>query len=332
MLSEMDHARIRRIRALGIKTPLVVPSFSSRGFPDIGTIYDEIKYRLFGVCLISAWDIANGYIGADTIVDTDVVVLDSGGYETDLTHQVCTVNANWSESEHRSILADLDDEANVIVVSFDRHGLLQSQIEGATADFERAPATASDFLIKPTAIDEIVNIPALAKVVSDLKEFDVIGITAREVANSFVGRCRAIVTLRDLLGDAGLEIPIHVFGAITPYEILAYYFSGADVFDGLNWLRLAYRKDRLVTLEEAAFEFMNWNQHDSDLWIAEWTNNLMYLYELQEAMRGFSETGDMSSLLVSFPMAHRAARIAQIAGAHVQNGAQMQREVITNGR
>ena len=73
-----------------------------------------------------------------------------------------------------------------------------------------------------------------------LKRFSVIGIAAREAGSSFLKRCSSIVMLRNLLNDAGLDMPIHVFGAINPYEALAYFFCGADIFDGLNWLRLAF--------------------------------------------------------------------------------------------
>ena len=165
-----------------------------------------------------------------------------------------------------------------------------------------------------------MNIPGLAKFTSELTKFEVIGITAREIANSFLARCRSLVMLRDILDNFGLDIPIHIFGAITPYEVLAYFFSGADVFDGLNWLRLSYRKDKLISMEQAAFETMEWDQYDSDLWLDEWAHNLAYLYEMQETMREFAETGNLAVFSGVFPMASRAARIAEIAGARILRG------------
>ena len=83
--------------------------------------------------------------------------------------------------------------------------------------------------------------------------------------DSLVKRCSAVVMLRDAMGDAGLDAPIHIFGAINPMEVLTYFFCGADVFDGLNWLRLAFRKHGSIAIEEAAFEGQNSNLDDCDL-------------------------------------------------------------------
>ena len=124
---EQHHGRSRRVHKLEIRTPLVVPSFSSRGFPDVGAIHASIKDRLFGVCLISAWDIANGHIEPDTLSDTDVVILDSGGYEAIDGASNNVPSGGWSEQKHRAVLANLDDKANVITVSYDRHGTLEAQ-------------------------------------------------------------------------------------------------------------------------------------------------------------------------------------------------------------
>ena len=67
MQIEYPHAQSRSIEKLQVKTPLIVPSFSSRGFPSVGSIYAEMKNRLYGVCLVSASDLANGFIPADAI-------------------------------------------------------------------------------------------------------------------------------------------------------------------------------------------------------------------------------------------------------------------------
>ena len=86
------------------------------------------------------------------------------------------------------------------------------------------------------------------------------------------------------LYDAGLVLPIHVFGAITPQEILAYFFCGADVLDGLNWLRLLFREDGPIPIEAAAFEGTNAGLTDWELHTAGWTANLRILYRLQTAL------------------------------------------------
>lgn len=57
---ESPHAQIRRVHKLGVATPLIAPSFSSRGFPYVSEIWEEFRHRLYGVCLVSAFDVAGG--------------------------------------------------------------------------------------------------------------------------------------------------------------------------------------------------------------------------------------------------------------------------------
>ena len=132
-------------------------------------------------------------------------------------------------------------------------------------------------------------------------------------------RCSSIVMLRDLLNDASLEMPIHVFGAINPYEVLAYFFCGADIFDGLNWLRLAFRNSGSVPTEESALEDMKWNMTDWELQAVQCTYNLTLLFRLQQAMREYATSGNLESLVEEFPLARQAAHIAEIAGAEIRH-------------
>ena len=83
MQIEYPHAQSRSIEKLQVKTPLIVPSFSSRGFPSVWSIYAEMKHRLYGVCLVSASDLANGFIPTDAIDISNITILDSGVYECD---------------------------------------------------------------------------------------------------------------------------------------------------------------------------------------------------------------------------------------------------------
>ena len=205
-----------------------------------------------------------------------------------------------------------------MLVNFDHIGSLEDQIDRASKDFSIAPHAASDFLVKPADATEWVNTPKISQHLEALKQFDAIGITARESGDSLLKRCSSMVTLRDLLNSAGLDTPIHVFGAINPYEILAYFFCGADIFDGLNWLRLAFRSDGSVPIDESALEDMKWNLQEADLHSEEWTNNLRFLYGLQGALKEYALNGSFEPLVEEFPIAQRSARIAEIAGAEIQ--------------
>ena len=185
----------------------------------------------------------------------------------------------------------------------------------AAEDFAHAPQAASDFLVKPELSSGLVNVGKLAKHAGELQQFDIVGITAREAGDSLVKRCSTVVMLRDGMRDAGLDNPIHIFGAINPMEVLAYFFCGADIFDGLNWLRLAFRKHGSMAIEEAAFEEQNFNLDDCDLRMDQRILNLSFLYRLQESLHQYCLTNDLDVLAQEFPFAVKAARTAELAGA-----------------
>ena len=321
MQDERPHGQVRRIDKVGVPTPLLVPSFSSCGFRRVAEIYGEMRDKLYGVCLVSASDLASGCIPVDVIDKVNVTVIDSGMYESRKQADECIVrglpaaNCPWSRDDYFAIAAGVDAAANGILVNYDGYEPLEQQIRRAAEDFSHAHNTANDFLVKPESPARLVNVARVAKHVDELTQFDIIGITAREAGDSLTQRCRTVVTLRDALDDANLNLPVHVFGAITPLEVLTYFFCGADVFDGLNWLRLAFRERGSIPIEETAFEEMKPNLHDFELFAEAWSANLSFLYRLQVSLQRYALTRDFGELAVEFPSVVRAARIAELAGA-----------------
>ena len=216
----------------------------------------------------------------------------------------------WTRKRYHETLKNIGAGSNAIVVNFDQVGPLEEQISRASEDFSLVPHAASDFLVKPADEMELVNLPKLGLHLDRLSQVSVIGIAAREAGDSLLTRCCSIVMLRDMLNEAGLDTPIHVFGAINPYEVLAYFFCGADIFDGLNWLRCLFRSSGSIPIGDSATEDFQWNLTDSELRTQAWTRNLRFLFQLQEGMQQFGAGGSLDSLLEEFPMARRTARIA----------------------
>ena len=321
MQGERPHCQIRRVYKVGVATPLIVPSFSSCGFPRVDDIYNGMKDKLYGVCLVSALDLASGCIPADVTDEVNLVLIDSGMYEA--TNSTCvredhcpsTATGHWMREQYLEIAGGIDGSGNVILVNYDRTETLQQQIKWATEDFAHAPQAASDFLVKPEFPSGLVNVAKLAKHAGELQQFDIVGITAREAGDSLLKRCSTVVMLRDAMGDAGLDVPIHIFGAINPMEVLTYFFCGADVFDGLNWLRLAFWKHGSMAIEEAAFEGQNFILDDCDLRMDQRASNLNFLYRLQESLHRYCLIHDLNELAREFPFALKAARTAELAGA-----------------
>ena len=320
------HAQSREIKSVEVPTPLIVPSFSSRGFPQLTELWAEFRHRLYGVALISSYDIAEQLIPAGATESVNLAFLDSGQYETNdqfvnlSGRHVPASSASWTRDRYHQTLTAIDKTANVVLVNFDHAGKIGDQVTSASEDFSVIPSAATDFLVKPEPNTGLVNVAKLTTHSEALEQFDVIGVTAREAGSALLARCRSVVMLRDTLTEAGLDLPIHVFGAITPKEILTYYFCGADIFDGLNWLRQAFRNLETVPIEDTAFEAMKWKEAEQDLFDAERTHNLRVLYRLQEALRQYSDSGDMEFLEKEFPNTRQAATLAEIAGAEIRYG------------
>ena len=321
MQDEQPHSQKRSVEKVDVGTPLIVPSFSSCGFPQLANIYDLMKDKLYGVCLVSALDIASSHIPTDVTDNVNLVLIDSGMYEARNTASrqiddcLLEANADWVRQEYLEIAGCIDPGANVILVNYDGVESLELQIRQASEDFSHAPHAASDFLVKPESPAQLVNVAKLAQHTNELEKFNVVGITAREAGYSLAQRCSAIIMLRNALHDASLNLPIHVFGAITPLEVLTYFFCGADIFDGLSWLRLRFSENGSTTIEEAAFDLDMSGLTDFELRAIEWLNNLRRLYRLQESLRRYSLSKDLDELAKEFPSARKAARIAELAGA-----------------
>ena len=321
MSDERPHCQTRRVEKVGVGTPRIAPSVSSCGFPHVADIYDLMKHKLFGACLVSALDMASGRIPKDVTDEVNFVLIDSGMYDARNTtsrhidDRQSDTNGDWVRQEYFEIAGRIDPGANVILVNYDGFESIGQQIWQASEDFSHAPHAASDFLVKPEFPAQLDNVARLAQHTDELEQFNVVGITAREAGDSLAQRCSTIVMLRDALEDAGLNLPIHVFGAITPLEVLTYSLYGADIFDGLSWLRLRFSENGSSAIEEAAFDVGMSNLTDFELRAREWLSNLRRLYQLQESLHRYSISKDLVELSQGFPCARKAARIAELSGA-----------------
>lgn len=74
-----------------------------------------------------------------------------------------------------------------MVVSYDNRTSISEQIENAKTFFAKIPREfAKDFLIKPVDDKtEFVDIKALINYCEELSEFDIIGVTEKELGPSF---------------------------------------------------------------------------------------------------------------------------------------------------
>jgi hypothetical protein len=153
-----------------LRTPLLVPSFSSKGFAfgrdEDGNIVSEAGYLLRTASeflsdsvLVSAFDVHHGHIPPLARPITSITILDSGGYETSDVQDLSALRVDaasslpWDIETYRNFLADWPDEIPSIVVSYDDKRDRKSiplQIEAARELFTVVRGRQlTTFLIKP---------------------------------------------------------------------------------------------------------------------------------------------------------------------------------------
>ena len=237
---------------------------------EISQHLDYFIPQLTVATLVSAWDLRRGLLAvADALRDgwatsplaePEVVIVDSGGYETasgadegelvrDLRCAGSWTPADWQETlDLFGVPAD-----NVVGVSFDRPGdPYREQIEQAQRELASRPHLAPLMLLKPEVKHSVHELPKLEAVADRLSFFAAVGVTEHELGGSLVARLQAVMALREMIERHRPGLPIHIFGALDPLFVPLYFAAGADIFDGLTWLRYGFDHGVALHRESAA--------------------------------------------------------------------------------
>lgn len=296
-----DLCQERRIDTIKWKTPLLVPSFSSRGFPQLCEMHHKLREHTTDASLVSAFDIANNHLEEDEIYCSEILFIDSGGFEVGSSGDLADLYnfsgqryKDWSKERHEAVVRRLQPLCPLVVVSYDFRTSVPEQIRTAQAFFSKVPREyARDFLIKPTDDEaEFVDMKSLINHCEELSEFDIIGLTEKELGASFLARCRNLVTLRRALHGNKINVPIHLFGGLDPLSVIAYFVCGADIFDGLSWLRLAYHNGVALYYNSYALTEGLWTQSNHSIHVHSSLKNLEHLARTQAIMGRFARTQD----------------------------------------
>lgn len=158
-----------------------------------------------------------------------------------------------------------------------------------------APRTqlAGVVLLKPPDATGFHDFTQLEPAASRLAAFAIVGVTDSELGRTLLDRIVGVMQLRDVLTRAGLDLPIHVFGALDPLFVPLYFAAGADVFDGLTWLRFAYWHGQTIHREQGALlSGMAERRDDVRRWVTA-ASNLTQLAQLHSKLLRFhAEGGD----------------------------------------
>lgn len=285
------------------RTPLLVPSFSSKGFPDVNKIVEFSSELITDVALISAYDLHHKLVTAPLNFPS-LLFLDSGGYEASKDKELSDIGdgdhfpQEWDREMHETLLAGWKSDVPSVLISFDspkERLKLDQQIQRAK---DMAPGRVGflrEILLKPETTSQIrLHMKNIVARVHALAEFDVIGVTEKEVGNSLIDRMKNIGLLRRALTKAGLETPIHVFGSLDTITTPLYFLAGADIFDGLTWLRYAYHEGNTIYKQNLGAIKFGPNVNADLVNLRCWNSNYYYMKELESEMRRFLNGNDFS--------------------------------------
>ena len=243
-----------------LQTPLLIPSFSSKGLMtsngncELKTIFDATSVLIDHTYLISAFDIHNKFLPPmHSLPCPEFIFIDSGGYEvlesrdsSSAIYRPSDGAEKWDEEMLKTVYDDIPEEKPVVLVSYDHHNCrysFEEQINNAKTFFKDYPTQLKLILLKPET-EKQKNLSYAVKMVANcanlLTDFDIIGITDKELGDSILDKMITIARLRKILDENNITAPIHIFGALDPLTVCLYFMAGAEIFDGLTWIRYGY--------------------------------------------------------------------------------------------
>lgn len=306
-----DIAKKRHIRLNNenvIDTPLLIPSFSSKILSDVNEAIRVMKEIIAESMLVSAYDIHHSTIETP-IVFTDFLIIDSGGYECNRRFvpqegEISHIEPKeWSSDLYNETLEKIefnDRITKTAIVNFDHPDIRESfdnQINKAEDFFKKWDSKIKIFLAKPEKKGErFLNIENIIKFirVSDISIFDIIGFTDKELGPSLLERMASVVKIRNALNEKEMNIPIHIFGSLDTVTTPLYFLSGADVFDGLSWMKFYFQDEFVHYLNSGSSLFEGITMTEKQIATKTWVHNIGQIDKLQNSMMSYLGDYDLS--------------------------------------
>jgi len=321
----------RRIGKIDVQTPLVVPSFSSAviDIPFRPDMYAKLSELVTDASLFSAYDLHLKKIAQEDIWISDVVFVDSGNYEVahikgvvEQFHESMDGRTKeWTFEMYARIIDSLKPPPfrKTVLVNYDQKKALDKQISDARAFFAQHKQFATCFLSKPC--DESshqLNIDSLIEYVESIDQFDILGVTEKELGNSLLNRCTNILRLRDALNSRRSDLPIHVFGCLDPLGIICYFLCGADIFDGTLWLKYGFYENAALYINNYALLKETWHRSDGGVQVMSWIWNLCDLNGLMLRMRRYAQNHVVDQLRFDTVIMKKIEDLTKTAASNVR--------------
>lgn len=320
--------------AKAISTPLLVPSFSSKGFgvdpsgrPEVRKLIEYATMHLTESMLISAYDLHYANIDPLQHAITELTFVDSGGYETSSFQDLSATFAHpvhrksWSEARLQKVYDEWPEHIPAVFVNFDsarRRGSVAEQARQAHTLLKSYPNQLRCFLVKPEKrTDKIIPVDQVIANVPYFNRFQILGLTEKELGASVIQRMENCAKIRLALDDAHLSIPIHIFGSLDPISVCLYFISGAEIFDGLTWLRYGYGDGAALYRQNSAARRLGIHHTDDQVKLLTMEHNLLYLSALAMQLRRFLNANDFAQLAPNQEVLKEAFQLLQSKNSRV---------------
>lgn len=290
-----------------LETPLLIPSFSSKGFPDLRNVIQFMRGFITDAALISAYDVYYSHLNASNTSFPEVLFLDSGGYEASVEHDLSEAYGHaykpkpWTQRMHEQVVRNWPKSIATVAVTFDspsRSFRLKEQIRRASQFRAKFADVATEILIKPEdARANTVPIEQITSRAKEFRQFAAVGVTEKELGRTVLDRLKNIARIRTALDTAHVEVPLHIFGSLDASITPIYFLAGAEIFDGLTWLRFGYHDGSTVYNQNySMLRERDWLRLTfQDLSIMMWKNNYYYLQRMRDQMFTYLRTGDFAA-------------------------------------
>lgn len=244
-----------------VDLPLLVPSFTSKGFgekkiqgkkrSEIVSIYNDFGGNdIRNSILISAYDMHHHYCKPEkNFTDKELIFIDSGGYELCKDYDCTEVKRPhykprpFSKKNYISVLKNIPKNLPIIISNYDwgtSNNSVEEQILKAQSLFNQFPFFGHNFIAKARS-QEVLDVDKIIINVKKLRRFHILGFAEKELGKNLLDKLVNTAQIRIALDRAEINMPIHIYGGLDPTITPLYFFAGAEIFDGVSWLRYAFK-------------------------------------------------------------------------------------------
>jgi hypothetical protein len=302
-----------------IRTPLIIPSLSTRNVGQIdvdgvaqslaSAVLPIVSGQMDEAMLISAYDLHHGrMLDAERLLAGDertvysnaaLLMVDSGLYETrervGSDDGAADTSEGWTVEAYSETLNGLP-ASPIAIVNFDDTNLpYGEQIGRARSLFAKHDSRLSVMLLKPERADGFIEDVQLTAVAAELRGFDVVAVTEKELGNTLLERLRMVVRLRRLLDRSDVPAPLHIFGGLDPLLTPLYVACGAEIVDGVGWLRYAYLEDGAHHIETRAVLDLDVDSRVPSRILTTVNRNLLFLRDLKRRLEILADEQNLSA-------------------------------------